>query len=143
LLKQNNIDAVRTLVNLSSAMKTRIVRDRLGAVPVAPEEAARTMRSREGFVFLDSSLATANSVSLLACEPDLVLEGAAADWGRLESELAARQKPAADLGFPDGAAIGWIAFDGQFRFGFYKRLAIFVHDPGVWHADSELPGMAN
>jgi para-aminobenzoate synthetase component I len=143
LLKQNNIDAVMTLVNLSSAMKTRIVRDRLGAVPVAPEEAARTMRSREGFVFLDSSLATANSVSLLACEPDLVLEGAAADWGRLESELAARQKPAADLGFPDGAAIGWIAFDGQFRFGFYKRLAIFVHDPGVWHADSELPGLAN
>jgi para-aminobenzoate synthetase component 1 len=143
LLKQNNIDAMRTLVNLSSAMKATLVRDALGSIPVAPEEAARAMRSRAGFIFLDSSLATANAVSLLACEPDLIVEGAAADWGRLENELAARQKPGADLGLPDGAAIGWIGFDGQFRFGFYNRIAIFVHDQGIWHVESELPGLAD
>ena len=82
-------------------MKPRPVRDVSGAIPVAPEEAARAMRSRDGFVFLDSSLATADSFSLLAWEPDLIVEGAASDWHMLESELAARKKPGADLGIPE------------------------------------------
>ncbi|MGA7904316.1 MAG: aminodeoxychorismate synthase component I [Terrimicrobiaceae bacterium] len=122
-------------------MKTRVVRDVFGTMPVAPEEAARAMRSRDGFVFLDSSLATADSLSLLAWEPDFIVEGAASDWHRLESELAARQKPGADLGIPEGAAIGWVGFDGRFRFGFYDRTAIFVHGPGIWYSDGQLPGL--
>ena len=64
----------------------------------APEEAARALRSRKGFVFLESTLATAESISLLAWEPDLILDGGASDWHALERELAARQKPGADLG---------------------------------------------
>ena len=68
------------------------------------------MRSRNGFVFLESTLASAESISLLAWEPDLILEGSASDWHALERELAARQRPGADLGFPDGAAIGWVRF---------------------------------
>jgi len=109
----------------------------------APEDAARAMRSREGFVFLESSLATANSVSLLACEPDLVIEGGASEWDTLERELAARQKPGADLGFPEGAAIGWIGFDGRFRFGFYENPAIFLHGPSIWHNASDLPRLTD
>jgi para-aminobenzoate synthetase component I len=124
-------------------MKPRFVRDILGTIPVAPEDAARAMRSRDGFVFLDSSLAAADSISLLAWEPDLTLEGAASDWDRLESELAAREKPGADLGFPEGAAIGWVGFDGRFRFGFYDRTAIFVHNPGIWYAEGQIPGLAD
>ena len=50
------------------------------AVCLAPEEVARATRTREGFVFLESSLATADSISLLAWEPDLILEGDASDW---------------------------------------------------------------
>ena len=124
-------------------MKPRLVRDPLCATSVAPEEAARAMRPRTGFVFLESSLAVANSVSLLACEPDFIIEGGASEWGRLESELAARQKPGADIGFPDGAAIGWIGFDGRFRFGFYENPAIFLHGPGIWHNARELPGLVD
>ena len=114
--------------------------DSLRAVPATPEETARAMRPRAGFVFLDSSLAARHSVSLLACEPELIVEGGASDWGRLESELAARQKPGADLGFPDGAAVGWIGFDGRFKFGFYEKPAIFLHGAGLWHNAHKLPG---
>jgi len=124
-------------------MKPRLVRNPRCAASVAPEEAARAMRPRAGFVFLESSLAAANSVSLLACEPDFIIEGGASEWGRLENELAARQKPGADLGFPDGAAIGWIGFDGRFRFGFYENPAIFLHGPGIWHNARELPGLVD
>lgn len=118
-------------------------RDRRYAVCTPPEEAARAMRSREGFVFLESSLATAGSISLLAWEPDLILEGGASDWEALERELTARQKPGADLGFPDGAAVGWIGFDGRFRFGFYRKPAIFLHGPSRWHDGRHLPGVAD
>ncbi len=99
------------------------------------------MRSRSGFVFLDSSLAGPNSLSLIACEPDLVIEGDASEWGRLERELAARQRSGADLGTPDGAAIGWIGFDGHFRFGFYEEPAVFLHRLGIWHNAQELPAL--
>jgi len=96
-------------------------------VPPAPQEAARALRSREGFVFLESSQAGPQSLSLLAGEPDLVLDGESSDWPKLEHELAARSKPTAGLGHPDGAAIGWIGFDGRFRFGFYDQPHIFLH----------------
>jgi para-aminobenzoate synthetase component 1 len=109
---------------------------------MAPEEAARTLRHREGFVFLESSLATAESISLLAWEPDLILEGTAFDWDALERELIRRRRPGADLGFPDGAAIGWIGFDGRFRFGFYEKPAIFFHGPAKWHGPNDLAGVA-
>jgi para-aminobenzoate synthetase component 1 len=108
----------------------------------APEEAARALRSHGGFVFLESTLATAESISLLGWEPDLILEGHAPDWHALERELASRQKPGADLGFPNGAAIGWVGFDGSFRFGFYPKLAVFLHGTSSWHNGPELPGIA-
>jgi aminodeoxychorismate synthase component I len=100
----------------------------------APEEAARALRSREGFAFLESSLAAPDSFSLLASNPHLVLEGGPddCDWNRLDGELAARIRPTADLGIPDGAAIGWVNFDGSFRFGFYDRPHIFQHGTGAW-----------
>jgi len=104
----------------------------------APQEAARALRSREGFVFLESSQAGPQSLSILACEPDLVLEGKSSDWPKLERELAARSKPTADLGHPDGAAIGWIGFDGGFRFGFYDQPHIFQHGKGRWHHPPEI-----
>jgi aminodeoxychorismate synthase component I len=122
-------------------MKPSRASDALRDISVEPEEAARAMRSSAGFVFLESSLAAAKSVSLLACEPDFIIEGGASEWGRLEGALAERRKPSADLGFPDGAAIGWIGFDGRFRFGFYEKPAVFLHAPGLWHNARELPGL--
>jgi len=109
-----------------------------GQETFGPEQAARALRQREGFVFLDSSLPGHDSISLLACEPDLILNGEGEDWTRLEEELVARSRPTADLGEPDGAAIGWIGFDGRFRFGFYDQLHIYFHASESWKNPPEI-----
>lgn len=99
----------------------------------APEEAARALRGEEGFVFLESGVEGPESASILACRPSFILEGGPENWERLEQELARRARPSADIGLPDGAAIGWVGFDGRFRFGFYDQLHVFQHGRGVWH----------
>ncbi len=93
-------------------------------------EAARAMRRRRGFVFLDSGSPGDAGISLLACEPDLVISGAGSgdDWGRLESELDRRR----DAGCPHGAAVGHVDFDGNFHFGFYDQPHSFFHGEARW-----------
>jgi para-aminobenzoate synthetase component I len=124
-------------------MTPRRTRDLQSSLGTAPEEVARAMRFHDGFIFLESSLASAESISMLAWEPELILEGGESDWPALERELAARQKPGADLGVPNGAAIGWVAFDGSYRFGFYPKPAFFLHGPCSWHHVGNLCGVAS
>jgi len=95
-----------------------------------PVEAARAMKQAPGFVFLDSALPGDGSVSVLACKPDLVLRGR--DWEMLEQELERRRRNNGGLGIPDGAAIGWIGYDGDFYFSFYDRLHVYSHDVREW-----------
>ena len=83
-----------------------------------------SLRKRAGFVWLDSSLGTPGGISLMATEPDLILEGEASEWDRIESELEARKRPESCSEMPNGAAIGYFRFDGSFRFGFYDQLEI-------------------
>ena len=60
----------------------------------------------------------------MATEPDMILEGKASEWHRIESELEARKRPRSCSEMPNGAAIGYFRFDGSFRFGFYDQLEI-------------------
>ena len=92
-----------------------------------PIEAARAMRHREGFAFLDSSLPTGGAHSILACEPDLVLRGT--DWSLIEAELQKRNQVGTDC----GAAIGWVGFDGEYHFSFYDRIQVYSHDSRNWN----------
>lgn len=110
------------------------MRGELGTSHPGLAEASRALRHRPGFVLLESGTAGPESISLMAAEPDLILDGDFSDWPRFEAELARRAKPTADLGFPTGAAIGWVGFDGRFRFGFYDHLHVFLHDSGEWQA---------
>lgn len=104
------------------------------ALPLTPVEAAAGLASRPGMVFLDSSLDGPNARSILACEPVEILEGAAGDWPRLQRALAARGVEGGDSGLPHGAAIGWFAFDGAYRFGIYPNLLAYVHAEDRWLA---------
>ena len=113
--------------------------------PTTPDpigEACR-LKSRKDFVWLDSSFPGASEslaeypasvgssgISLLACEPDLLLEGGPEDWHLLERELEQRKHSSSAHGVPDGAAIGYFRFDGSFRFGFYNSL--LIHSPAGW-----------
>ena len=103
---------------------------------LSPVACARGLRGREGLAFLDSSSARSGEISLVAFEPDMVIAGR--DWDALEDELARRQRVGPDLGYPDGAAIGWVAFDGTFRFGFYDQPHVFLHNDERWLNPPEL-----
>ena len=83
-----------------------------------------SLRKQEGFVWLDSSLGTPGGISLMATQPDMILEGEASEWHRIESALEARKRPESCFEMPNGAAIGYFRFDGSFRFGFYDQLEI-------------------
>jgi anthranilate/para-aminobenzoate synthase component I len=90
-----------------------------------PLEAARAMRRRPGFSYLDSALERSGAVSILACEPDLVLNGR--NWAALEEELQKRSRHGAE-----GAAIGHVTYDGEFCFAFHERLHVFLHEENRW-----------
>ena len=94
------------------------------------------MWHREGFAYLDSSLVGTDSLSILACEPDWILKGN--DWMQLEAELAKRSRISEEKGYPDGAAIGHIRYDGEFFFAFYDTLHVYDHDRSHWHNEPVL-----
>lgn len=114
-------------------MDSSLSTNALSALPAfTPEEAARCLRQKDGLVLLESSLSSAGNVSLLAHSPEIILQGSPEDWPLLEKALAARARPTADTGLPDGAALGWVNFDGSFRFGFYDSVSIYLHDADRW-----------
>lgn len=108
-------------------------------LPLSPAEAAAGLAHRAGMVFLDSAVEEPGAVSIVACEPEEILEGGPADWPRFARALAARQVGGGDSGLPHGAAIGWFSFDGSFRFGFYPHLLAYVHDAERWLAFGDPP----
>lgn len=106
-----------------------------------PSGMAGRLRHQKDFVWLDSSspegtdASGGGCISLLACAPDLLLEGGRDDWHLLEKELEEKKRSAADHGLLDGAAIGYFRFDGSFRFGFYNSL--LIHSPKGWIGDPD------
>lgn len=96
----------------------------------APLAAARALRDSPCMAFLDSGMA-ASGISLVAAAPGLVLSGS--DWGRLEREVSARRRESRGAGHPDGAAVGFVAFDGSFRFAFYDSPHVFFHGDARWN----------
>ena len=99
---------------------------------VSPEGAAAGMRSKDGFVFLDSSLAGPGARSFLGAEPEVVITGGPQDWPEFEAALARHSN---SKNMPSGAAVGWVGFDGNFCFGFFDRLHVFHHDTAQWEGD--------
>jgi len=106
---------------------------------LTPEEAAASLTGREGLVFLDSATDRGEAISLVACEPDCILSGSAADWPLFAAQLAKRSRTSLDTGLPAGAAVGWIEYDGAFRYGFYENLLIFLHREQQWLAFGDPP----
>jgi para-aminobenzoate synthetase component I len=92
---------------------------------------AGQLHGHDGFVFLDSALAQPGALSLVAVEPDKILGGSADDWHLLERELADRSRPPGHLPGSEGAAVGWLGYDGTFCFAFYEKPWVFAHD-GKW-----------
>ncbi|MEO8207022.1 MAG: anthranilate synthase component I family protein, partial [Chthoniobacterales bacterium] len=104
------------------------------SLPFSPIEVARKLCNHEGFAFLDSSMAGDKAVSILAARPLEILSGSLyKDGVYLEEKLTSYQLPVNGSIGPDGAAIGWIGYEGEFVFGIYRDLLIYCHDTGLWH----------
>lgn len=136
-------------------MKNSVSPDFRASILTSPLQLAETLRHKKNFVWLDSLLPNnsftvpqEHGLSLLAAEPDLILEGGPNDWPLLEKEIKKRlrKKPSQnhELGTQEkftfqfaeaderqGAAIGFFRYDGSFRFGFYEKVYRFFSDVAV------------
>lgn len=65
-------------------------------------------------------------------DPEEILSGTPGDWGMLEKEISRRTCGVQAEPGSRGAAVGWVAFDGSFRFGIYPKLAVFDHGSANW-----------
>jgi para-aminobenzoate synthetase component 1 len=101
---------------------------------LSPDAAARRLRSRPGFVWLDtSSRAEANALSLLAAEPREILVGELSDPSPLRAALGSLPGGSrADLGMPAAGLIGTVDFDGRYCFGVYDQVLCYQHGLERW-----------
>ncbi len=103
----------------------------------------RRLAHLPGLVFFDTvgNLPTNHDppVSIIGARPVEILTGDIANPASLEKSLAIwKQDAGPDLGFPVGAACGWVDYDGQYTFGIYPELLIHHHQTGQWWETGDL-----
>ena len=65
---------------------------------------------------------------LQAAEPEEVVEGGPEDWGKLREVLARRRKTGRDSVHPQSAAVGYITYEGAFRFAWFPKIALLAEN---------------
>jgi para-aminobenzoate synthetase component 1 len=65
---------------------------------------------------------------LQAWEPEEIVEGRCEDWGKLREVLAMRRKTGRDSVHPESAAVGYITFEGAFRFAWFPKIALLAEN---------------
>ena len=61
---------------------------------------------------------------LQAAEPEEIVTGGWDDWDKLRDLLARRRKTGGDSVHPQSAAVGYITYEGAFRFAWFPRISI-------------------
>jgi para-aminobenzoate synthetase component I len=108
-------------------------------IDLTPVEVAARCRHLSGFVFFDSAIDGAESISIVAAMPREVVAGKSpADWQTLRERVrAAQRRHEIDRGLPCGIAAGWVGYDGSFCFGFYDDTLVCRHCDQSWHVSGE------
>ena len=65
---------------------------------------------------------------LQAAEPEEIVEGGPEDWGKLREVLARRRKTGRDSVHPQSAAVGYITYEGAFRFAWFPKIALLAEN---------------
>jgi aminodeoxychorismate synthase component I len=65
---------------------------------------------------------------LQAAEPEEIVEGGPEDWGKLREALARRRKTGRDSVHPQSAAVGYITYEGAFRFAWFPKIALLAEN---------------
>lgn len=115
-----------TLPLFSHALETSPHHHRC-AFSFTPAQIAAQLCQREGFIWMDSSLALPGSVSLLTADPVEVLQGHIDhDWEKVRAALRTPRAAA-------GGLYGWVGYDGQFTFGIYPHGLVYDHEHARWY----------
>ena len=61
---------------------------------------------------------------LQAAEPEEIVTGGPDDWDKLRDLLARRRKTGSDSVHPQSAAVGYITYEGAFRFAWFPKISI-------------------
>ncbi|HEY1082200.1 MAG TPA: anthranilate synthase component I family protein [Prosthecobacter sp.] len=94
----------------------------------SPGQIAAWLSQKEGFVWLDSSLAAEDAVSVFTALPSAVLQGTVAhDWALVETRVREGQ-----AGQEPGGLFGWAGYDGQFVLGVYPHALLYDHADHKW-----------
>jgi anthranilate/para-aminobenzoate synthase component I len=77
---------------------------------------------------------------LQAAEPEEIVEGGPEDWGKLRELLARRRKTGRDSVHPQSAAVGYITYEGAFRFAWFPKIALLAENgfSELWHERRQL-----
>jgi para-aminobenzoate synthetase component 1 len=72
---------------------------------------------------------------LQAAEPEEIIEGGPEDWEKLREVLARRRKTGRDSVHPQSAAVGYITYEGAFRFAWFPKIALLAENgfSGMWN----------
>ena len=65
---------------------------------------------------------------LQAAEPEEIVEGGPEDWGKLREVLARRRKTGGDSIHPQSAAVGYITYEGAFRFAWFPKVSVLAEN---------------
>jgi para-aminobenzoate synthetase component 1 len=71
---------------------------------------------------------------LQAADPEEIVEGGPDDWEKLREVLARRRKTGGDSVHPQSAAIGYITYEGAFRFAWFPKIALLKENgfSAIW-----------
>src|ERR1700729_3650091 len=61
---------------------------------------------------------------LQAAKPQEIIEGGPGDWEKLREMLDRRRKTGSDSAHPQSAAVGYITYEGAFRFAWFPRISV-------------------
>lgn len=100
-----------------------------------PVDVAAGLRHLGGLVFFDSAGNFPDSageiLSVIGARPSRVLKGNVDDISELERVLA--EKSSEQGGLPNGGLCGWIEYEGDFCFGVYSEMLVYVHSEQQWY----------
>jgi aminodeoxychorismate synthase component I len=100
-----------------------------------PVEVAAGLRHLGGLAFFDSSGNFPDSageiVSIISARPTRVLTGNVQNVSELESVLAENTLEESVL--PHGGLCGWVEYEGDYCFGVYPEMLVYVHAEQQWY----------
>src|SRR5271156_2047766 len=80
------------------------------------------------FPFISLNSWNQQGAILQAAEPEEIIAGGSEDWAKLREVLARRRKTGRDSVHPQSAAVGYITYEGAFRFAWFPKIALLAEN---------------